>query len=209
MQTPDRVAEALFGKARRRILALLFGRPDESFYLREIARTTDVALRSVQRELQNLTQAGLITRSQRGQQVYFQADRNAPVFEDMRRLMEKTIGLAAPLRAALATLESRGDVALAFVHGSVASGQHGSASDVDLMVVGETSLKDVAVALRDAQDRLEREINPSVVSVADFQRRLAEGDHFITRVMQGPRIMLIGSEDDLTGLGGQRLAETP
>jgi len=202
----DEIASSLFGRTRRNILALLFGRPDESFYLRQVARETGAGVGAAQRELAGLTRAGLITRTPRGKQVFFQADRSSPVFSEIKSLMEKTTGLADVVRSALAELDARGLVSFAFLYGSVATGTHGPSSDVDLMIIGDTKLLELVPAVREAQDRLGREINPTVYPVAELQDRLKARDHFISRVLERPKIMLIGTENELEKLAGESLA---
>jgi predicted nucleotidyltransferase len=202
----DEIASSLFGRTRRNILALLFGRPDETFYLRQVARETGAGVGAVQRELAGLTKAGLITRTPRGKQVFFQADRSSPVFSEIKSLMEKTTGLADVVRSALAELDARGLVSFAFLYGSVATGTHGPSSDVDLMIIGDTKLLELIPAVREAQDRLGREINPTVYPVAELQDRLKARDHFISRVLERPKIMLIGTENELEKLAGESLA---
>jgi predicted nucleotidyltransferase len=198
----DRVAEALFGKTRRNVLSLLFGRPDEQFYMRQIARMTGVSTASVQHELARLTEAELVIRSPDGKQVYYRANTVSPVFSEIRNLMEKTVGAVAVLRTTLSELSGEGRIDLAFLYGSFASGTQVSASDVDVMVIGDTTLSELIPVLRQAQDRLGREINPSVYPRAEFQERLRAGEHFVSRVLERPKIMLIGTEDELEKLAG-------
>ena len=205
--TPDRIAETLFGKARRRILGLLYIRPDEAFYLRQIARLTDLSVGAVQYELAALTEAALVTREEIGNQVHFQANPVCPVFDDLRRIMEKTTGLADHVRVALAPLAQEGKLAHAFIYGSVASGKQSSTSDVDLMVIGDVKLREIAPALRPVQDRIAREINPSVYTLDEFTKRVASDDHFIGSVLRGPRITLVGSDDELDDLAGESVAD--
>ena len=198
----DRVAEALFGKTRRNVLSLLFSRPDEQFYMRQIARMTGVSTASVQHELARLTEAELVIRSPDGKQVYYRANTFSPVFSEIRSLMEKTVGAVAVLRTTLSELSGEGRIDLAFLYGSFASGTQVSASDVDVMVIGDTTLSELIPVLRQAQDRLGREINPSVYPRAEFQERLRAGEHFVSRVLERPKIMLIGTEDELEKLAG-------
>ena len=198
----DRVAEALFGKTRRNVLSLLFGRPDEQFYMRQIARMTGVSTASVQHELARLTEAELVIRSPDGKQVYYRANTVSPVFSEIRSLMEKTVGAVAVLRTTLSELSGEGRIDLAFLYGSFASGTQVSASDVDVMVIGDTTLSELIPVLRQAQDRLGREINPSVYPRAEFQERLRAGEHFVSRLLERPKIMLIGTEDELEKLAG-------
>lgn len=169
MGTPprDSIAEALFGKTRRRVLALLYGRPDESFYLRQITRETGTGIGSVQRELERLTGAGLLARDPVGNQVHFRANRDSPVFEEFHGLMKKTAGLAGVIRSALVKLEQK--IHVAFVFGSVAKGSHSTYSDVDLLIVGDLGLRDVVPLLSPVQDQLGREVNPTVYRPEEFR----------------------------------------
>jgi len=202
----DRASEALFGKTRRRVLALLFGRPDEDFYLTQVARESGASLGGVQHELARLTAAGLTTRTPRGKQVYYRANRDSPIFDEIRGLVEKTSGLADVVRSSLANFAADGRISLAFIYGSVAAGTHGSGSDVDLMIVGDVKLREVAPVLRAAQDRLGREINPTIYRAAELQERLSSRAHFVSRTMEGPKIMLIGDERELSEVAGQQIS---
>lgn len=193
---PSPIGSALFGKTRRQVLALLYGHTDRAFFLREIARWCDVGLGPVQRELANLTRAGIISRREQGRQVYFQADSSCPVFAELRSLVAKTIAVADVLRAALEPLRDR--IHVAAVYGSAARGELRSGSDVDVLVLGDVSIGDVVDALAPAQDRLGREVNPSVFPVEEWRRLLVAGQHFPTRVAEAPKIFLIGDERDLT-----------
>lgn len=204
--TADRVAEALFGKTRRGILALLFGRPDDEFYVREVAREVGVSPGAVQPELISLTEAGLLVRKPRGNQVFYRANRASPVFDELRGLMEKTAGLADVLRAELAPLKERGRILFAFVFGSIAGGSQGPASDVDLMIVGDATLAETIPPARAASDRLGREVNPTVFSAGEFQERLRQRDQFVSRVLDGPKILVIGTTIELDALAGESVA---
>ena len=203
MNNAGGVAEALFGLTRRKVLALLFGRPDEDFYLRQLARETGSSAGTLQREMGKLVAAGLVTRRRRGKQVFYQANRESPVFAEIRGLMEKTAGLADVVRASLADLADAGRIALAFIYGSMAAGTHGSSSDVDLMLVGDLRLTELIPTLRAAQVRVGREINPTIYSAAEFQDRLRAGEHFLSQTVARPRIMLIGTENELAKLAGE------
>jgi len=203
----DTIATTLFGRTRRNVLALLFGRPDEDFYLREVVRHTGAGMGAVQRELAALTEAGLISRRPRGKHVYFQANRRSPVFDELRGLIDKTAGVADVVRAALQVLRDEGLIETAFIYGSVATGKQGPESDVDLMIIGEARISDLVPALRVAQDRLGREINPTVFRLSEIQERLRARDHFISRTFERPKIMLIGSDDDIEQLARTTLPD--
>ncbi len=200
------LSSLLFGKTktRRAILSLLYGHPDESYYLRQIVRTTGFGLGPIQRELKQLTEAGLIRRSESGHQVYYQADPASPVFRELKSLITKTVGVADTLRNALAPLADH--IILAFIYGSIARGEEKRQSDIDLLVVGSTSFSEVVKALRRAQETLGREINPTVYPAEEFRSRIAEEHYFIREVLSGEKIFVIGDEHELKRLAGERLA---
>ena len=202
--SPDAVGAALFGKVRRAVLGLLFRNSDRAFYLREIVRSAGVGQGAVQRELANLTKAGLLTRRRGGRQVYYQANRQSPVFAEIRSLLVKTAGLADVLRGSLARLADR--IAAAFVFGSFAKGVEKAGSDVDVMVIGEVSFAEVTEALGPTQDALGRELNPSVYSAVEFRRKVKAGHHFVNSLLREPKIFLLGGHDEVERLAGKRVA---
>jgi predicted nucleotidyltransferase len=188
------IADALFSKVRQRVLAVLFGAPDRSFYTNEVIGLAQSGAGAVQRELADLAGAGLLTVRKQGNQKHFQANPASPVFAELRGLVLKTMGLADVLRAALAPLAPQ--IERAFVFGSIAKQQDTAQSDVDLLVVSDTlSYGDVFGALESASQTLCRPINPAIYTVADFRARLQGDNAFINRVMQQPKIWLIGQEE--------------
>lgn len=187
-------ASTLFGKTRRAILALLFTHTDESFYLRQIVRRTGAGLGPVQKDLRLLTDAGIITRRKDGHQVYFRANRESPIFSELKSLIVKTIGLGDELRSALIPLVSR--IKIAYIYGSFASGKENSQSDIDLMVVGDVTLREVVSAVSDTGRKLSRVINSTVFDPVEYEERLAEADGFVSRVHNGPKIILIGDKHE-------------
>jgi len=188
---------ALFGKVRSAVLALLFSHADESFYLREIARRAGSGVGAVQRELARLLKAGLVTRSQRGREVYYQANRDSPVFSELHGFVLKTVGVADVLREALLPLER---IRVAFVYGSFAKSEESAKSDVDVMVVGDVGFGEVVSAFGPAQDKLGREVNPSVFPPEEWRRRAAGTDHFVSTLLREEKLFLIGDERDLREL---------
>jgi len=194
----ESMAAALFGRARRAVLGLLYTHPDESFYVRQVVRAAGVGQGAVQRELRRLAAAGIIERERNGRQVYYRANRACPVFDELHALMVKTAGLADVLRQALEPLADA--VRAAFVYGSVAGGKERARSDVDVMVIGEASFGDIVQALRSAEEALGREVNPTVYPPAEFKAKLVSEHHFVTTVLKGPKIFLVGDEHDLAGL---------
>ena len=189
----------MFGKTQRALLALFFARPEQSFYLRQIVRLAGIGQGAAQRELARWVEAGLLVRTQRGHQVHFQANRESPVFAELKALTVKTAGVADVLREALAAVADR--VTLAFVHGSVARGTEKAGSDVDVVVVGKVRFGAVAAALSEAQAVLGREVNPMVYSEREFRDKVNAGHHFLKTVMDEPKLFLIGGERELKRLG--------
>jgi predicted nucleotidyltransferase len=192
------VIEALLPKVRRDILALLLSRPDEAFYQREIVRATEGGKGAVERELRALTGASILVREDRGNRAYYRANQGCPIYPELHGLMLKTAGLADVLREALAQVEG---IRLAFIFGSMAKGIGDAKSDVDVLVVGEASFADISGALLPAQERLNREITPTVYTPEEFVGRLKSKHHFLMRVVQEPKIMLVGASDDLERMG--------
>lgn len=195
----------LFGKTRRRVLAWLLGHPDEAFYLRQIVRQTGAAQGAVQRELEALTRGGLLRRSVQGRQVYFQANRESPIFAELQALILKTAGVVDVLRDALDSLRDR--IRVAFLFGSAARGGVRRGSDIDLLVVGDASFEEVAAALAQAQSSIGRDVNPTVYPVREFRKKVHERHHFLTRVLEEPKVFVMGGADELSGLAAERMAD--
>jgi predicted nucleotidyltransferase len=187
------LGSALFGKARRAVLGLLYGRPDEAFYLRQITREVRVGQGAVQRELQRLVDAGLLTREARGREIHYRANRACPIFAEMHGLVLKTVGLADVLRAALVPLQR--NITLALVYGSQAAGTASAGSDVDLLVVGTVEEIALHKTISQAETRLARTVNYTLLTPREFTRRRRERGGFLTRVLAGPTIPLLGSAD--------------
>ena len=191
----DNFSAALFGKTRRAVLALLYSHHDEAFYLRQIIRAAGVGLGAVQREVKRLSDAGIIRRTVRGNQVYYQANPECPVFAELKSLMVKTAGVADVLREALAPIA--GQIASAFVYGSMANGEATAASDVDLLVVGDIDEMALHRALSEAENRLARPVNYTLMTQLEFHERSSEQGGFLARVLSGSKIMILGSTDEI------------
>lgn len=193
--TSDR---GLFGRTRSALLALFFGQADESFYLRQLIRTVGAGHGALQREIRQLTDMGLIVGRVQGNQVLYRANKQSPIFPEIKRLIAKTVGVHDAIRSALATLEP--EIEAAFVYGSVASHREQAHSDVDLMVIGKPSFGDVVTALGPAQKTLRREINPTVFPISEFRSKIADGNHFLRSIVAGKKVFVLGSEDEFAKL---------
>lgn len=190
------IADALFTQGQQRVLAVLFGNPRRSFYANEIIALVGSGKGAVQRELARLEAAGLVSVTRLGKQKHYQANAAAPVFKELRGLVLKTSGLVDVLRAALAPLAAQ--ISAAFVYGSVAKGQDTAKSDIDLMVVSDTlSYADLFAALEQATGRLGRTVNPTVYSREELNKRVRTGNAFIKRVLEQPKLWVIGEAHGL------------
>lgn len=192
---PVNPVDLLFTAYRRQVLALLLLRPGDSLHVREISRLTRVPAGSLHRELRTLTEAGLLLREPLGNQVRYRANRACPIYPELAEIFRKTAGLADLLREALAPLA--GQIAAAFLFGSLALGSETTTSDVDVFVVGEVSFAEVVAALSPLRERLGREVNPVVMTPGDFAAHRVAGERFVERVMGEPKFFLMGTVDDL------------
>ncbi len=194
----ESLATVLFSKARRAVLGLILSHPGRAFYLREIVKLTGLGIGQLQRELEQLAAAGIIRRFEQGRHVYFQADQNCPVYDELRGIIVKTVGVADELRRTLSPLRDR--IRVAFIFGSVARGEENSDSDLDVMVIGDVTLAEVVDAVRSSEATLLRPVNPTVYSAKEFTAKLVAKQHFLTRVMASEKLLLIGDEHDLAAL---------
>ena len=194
----DNLSATLFGKTRRAVLALLYSHVDESFYLRQIARAAGVGMGTLQREVKILSEAGIIRRTIRGRQVYYNANPECPVYDELKSLIIKTVGMGDALRAALALLENR--IQVAFLFGSLAQGGQRSGSDADVMVIGDVTFAEVVSSLGRFQETVRREINPVVYPPEEFRSKLAANHHFLKSVLNDSKFFLIGDQHELEKL---------
>lgn len=190
------LADALFTTTQQRVLGALFGQPQRSFTVTELIALTGAGSGAAQRELARLTASGLLTVRPIGNQKHYQANPASPIHDELVSIMQKTVGFADPLRQALAPLAKK--IAAAFVYGSVARHNDTAASDIDLMIVSDgLGYADVMSALHSTQERLGREINPTIYSRSELARRVRNRNAFVRNVLAQPKLWLIGGEHDL------------
>ncbi len=190
------LAAALFSGTRQRLLGLLFGQPSRSFYATELIGLADSGSGAVQRELKNLAQSGLVTVRAVGNQKHYQANAESPIYAELCGIAQKTVGLAEPLREALAPLARQ--IRAAFVYGSVAKRTDTAASDIDLMMLSdEVSYADSFTALEAASGKLGRKVNPTILTRKEFTKRVKTQEAFLTRVLAQPKVWILGGDDDL------------
>lgn len=190
--------EFMFSPYRRQLLASLLLRPDEQFHVRELERMTGISAGSLHRELKAMAESGLLTREQLGNQVFYRADTNCSIHDELAAIFRKTMGMASLLHNALSGLA--GKIEVAFVFGSMASGQQKAGSDLDVCVLGAVSLLEVVKALSSVKETLRRDINPVVMTAKKFAGQAVKQDRFVTRVLSEPKIFVIGGEDELAKL---------
>jgi predicted nucleotidyltransferase len=180
------------------VCRILFGPSQEELHLREVSRRAGCGFSAVHREINRLVELGLVLPRKSGNRTYFSANPSHPFYVELRALVRKSSGLREMLLDVLKGLPLK----VAFVFGSEASGQARADSDVDVMVIGKTSLRELVAKTHRLQEKLGREINPHVFSVEEFRKRVKEKDHFLTTVIREPKLFLIGDEDELEGLAG-------
>ncbi len=188
------LSDVLFSGIQQKVLGLLFGEPDRSFYANEIAKLRKTGRGALQRELERLTLSGLITMTPSGAQKHYRANRRSPIFTELRGIVLKTFGLSDVLKNAL--LEHVRAIRLAFIYGSVAKGTDTAASDIDVMVVADgLSYSVIFEALTKAEETLGRKVNPTLYSPEEFSKKIEGDNHFVIRILDQPKIILIGDEN--------------
>lgn len=185
----------LLGNTRTAVLGALLLRPDDRLHVRELARLTGISAGTLHRELVALASLDVLTRRVEGRQVYYAANRENPVFEELAGLLRKTAGLVDVLRDAL--ISYRACIAAAFVYGSVAAGTETARSDVDLMIVGDVGFADAVRALAPTESLLRREVNPTVMKQAEFRSKRKSRDGFVTTIWKAPKLWVIGDSGEL------------
>ena len=194
MENSKSLIHHLLGETRTAILATLLLRPEESRHVRDLERTTGLSPGALHRELTALVALDVLRREQVGRQVFYRANPTCPVLPELTGLLRKTAGLVDVLREALQPLAERIDAA--FVYGSMAKGNVHAHSDIDLMIVGSAGFGDVVLALQPAQEALGREINPTVLSREEFDKRRTQKDGFVATIWKEPKLWLLEKADE-------------
>ncbi len=194
------VGDALFTKTQQRVLGLLYGNPEQSFYANEIVRLADMGRGTVRRELERLVSAGLLVVTRTGNQHHYKANPENPVYQELLAIVRKTFGIADVIQAELVPVNEQID--LAFIYGSIAKGEDTASSDIDLLVVSDSlAYADLMAVLADAEKSLGRPINPSIYTAEQIRNKLKQKNSFVTRLMEQPKIWVKGVEDDIRESG--------
>jgi predicted nucleotidyltransferase len=190
------MSDALFSKVQQRVMALLFGQPERSFYTSEILRHVDSGVGAVDRELSRLHRCGLVTVERVGNQKHYRANKDAPIFEELRALLEKTVNVTEPLKKSFERYTN--GIRSAFVFGSVAKGSDTADSDVDVLVIGDDlNYSDLYTAAQEAEQTLKRPVHPLFMSSQDWRRHAADDGSVIQKISRSPKLFFIGSENEL------------
>ncbi len=196
MKTNLSLSSALFSGVQQRVLALIFGHPERSFYTSEIIRSVHSGRGAVERELARLEQTGLVSVEHIGNQKHYRANHESPIFNELHGIVLKTVGLAEPLKQSLAPYSEK--IKVAFVYGSIAKGTDTARSDIDLMVIGDDlTYADLFAGLQKAETILQRSVNPTFLSFEDWYHKLATKDSVIAKIDAQPKLFIFGSEADL------------
>jgi len=190
------LADALFSKGQQRVLGVFYSNPERDFYASEIAEREQTGRGALQRELDRLTQSGLVTVTLRGRQKLYRVNPESPIFAELRSIVQKTIGVVEVIKTAL--FPHADQISNAFIYGSVAKGTDTAVSDVDLMVISDQlSYSELYEILSEAERTVERKINPTLYSPSEFRAKLADNNHFLKRVLEQSIVMVLGKRDDL------------
>jgi len=187
--------ESLFGKVRRKILSILFLHSGRTFYMLELIRLVASGRGAVQRELTRLTNAGLIERTRKGNQVHYRANEKALIFEELRAIFAKTTGLNDVVTGALKPFED--EIGFAFIHGAFAHGKAMSDSEIELIVVTSTGKRKLETSLEDVTLKTGRRVKLIALSADDFKKFYLTGDERMRDVADSEKIFLIGSQAEL------------
>ncbi len=199
-ESTSRLGEALFSTTQQKVLGLLYGHPDETFFVNQILRLTGMGVHTIKRELDRMIGAGILTMRKIGNQHHYQANPECPIYTELLGIVRKTFGVADVIEAALEVHDEQID--LAFVYGSIASAEDRADSDIDLMIVApDLAYAELMETLAETEQVLGRKINPTIYNVSEVESRLERKDAFLSRVMERPKIWIKGADDDIGAVG--------
>ena len=195
------IDKLFFSKTRTEVLKLLLFNPGESFYQRQMSALTHQPIRAIQREVKKLELLGVLDKSIQGNRIYYKANRNCPIYDELKRILFKTTGIAQVLKE---NLGKSGNIQSAFIYGSYAKGQESLSSDVDLFVIGDIPSKGLSSLLSRPKRELGREINYAVFPIEEVRKRMRLKDRFLNTVLRNKKIFIVGDKDELKAITGQR-----
>ena len=191
------LAKMLSSKVRAEMFRLLFGSGSDELHLRELVRRSGLTVGTVRDDLKKMVRMDLVSARRDGNRLYYKANRDHPLYEDMRMIVLKTAGIVDILRERLQAPQVR----VAFIFGSIVKGEERAGSDIDLCVVGALGLREVSTRLSGVESQVGREVNPFALTLTEFKRRVREKDHFLTAILAEPKVFIIGDENELRAMG--------
>jgi predicted nucleotidyltransferase len=189
------IIDTLFSKTKQNILSTVIINPDKWWYLSDLAKKINTSPSSLQRDLLNMTSTGILEKRQEGNRIYYKANKECPVFDELQGIIVKTVGIRDKLISALKPLSKK--IKVAFIFGSIARREEMSKSDVDIMIIGDTTISEVVKRLRPVEKIIDREINPTVYQINEFKNKLKDKSNFLMEVMEGEKVFIIGNENKL------------
>ena len=181
-------------KVRQALFRLYFTNPDKSYYLRELERVLSIPVAMLRKELIALEKTGVFVSSRKGNLSYYILDKAYPLYKELKSIVSKTVGVEASLRDMLSSAKG---VSLAFIYGSFAAQKEKGDSDIDLMIVGDPDTSYLHEKIAGLEQKLKREINPTIYSLKEYKAKKKAKSGFITDLLKNPKIILIGKENDL------------
>ena len=191
------LSQMLSSRVRAELFRLMFGVRQDELHVRELARQSGLNESTIRQELRKLKRLDLVIDRRDGNRIYYRSNQEHPLYADIHRIVLKTVGLADILRSRL----HRKDIDLAFIFGSIAESTENAHSDVDLMVIGNIGLRKLTSSLSGAAEQIGREMNPHVMTVEEYRKRLDDNDHFVTNVISGEKLFIVGAEHDFEAMG--------
>ncbi len=176
------------------VMSIFLTHPDEVFYQSNIVEFTRHALIQVQRALKRLEETGLIEKTKSGNRSYYKANQKHPAFQDIKHALFKTVLFGDLLKEDLKPIKKK--ITFGFIYGSMASGKESSNSDIDLFIIGDLGIRDIANILSESRRKLGREINPTVYSEKEFNKKVKNKNPFVKEILHSPKIWLVGEESE-------------
>lgn len=191
------LGDIITSKVRIKILELFFSNLDEMYHVRGIVREVGEEINAVRRELERLEAAGILKKEPRGNRVYYWIRRDYPFFGDILGVVAKSTNVG---RAIVENKSKIGKVSYVMFSGKFARGKSRKKDDeVDILVVGEVVLPELATIIRSEESKRGKEINYTVMSREEFDFRKKRRDPFLLGILAGSRTMIIGDEEELVG----------
>ncbi|MBM4067219.1 MAG: hypothetical protein FJ266_16565 [Planctomycetes bacterium] len=188
------IAKIFKSRTRKELFRLYFTNPDNEYYLRELERNLNIPVSMIRKELTHLEDTGIFVSSKKGNLVYYSLNKSYPLFEELKSIVFKTIGIQGLLKETLGKIKG---IEGAFIYGSFAKKEEVSKSDIDLFIMGKVDDSRLLREMRRLEEVLKREINYSIFTTDEFNKKVKEKDSFITDLLENPKIFIVGSEDDL------------